>query len=146
MSNTVTKNQAIEELIIKAKEIFGDNLNVNVAFNNTGEEYIKETEQHIKTPRPFDTAGRLNGIRGIAKWLGVFPGFVQKRVHTLPTYNIGRKIYAYEDDVMGVLANDYDHSAVICRIFQSKGYKVKRKSFLITPEGRELEICEHEIL
>ena len=54
MSNTVTKNQAIEELIIKAKEIFGDNLNVNVAFNNTGEEYIKETEQHIKMPRPFE--------------------------------------------------------------------------------------------
>lgn len=50
---------------------------------------------------------RLDGIRGIAEFLHLSTGTVQKMKNnnTIPTYSIGNKVYAYSDELEKALKN-----------------------------------------
>ena len=62
---------------------------------------VRTVEQAERPARPYDTAGRISGVRGIAGHIGVSPSTVNRMIGdgTLKAYTIGRKIYAYEDEI-----------------------------------------------
>ena len=55
-----------------------------------------------KPARPYDKELRLSGYRGIAGFLGTSVNYAVKlcRDGSLRTYNIGRKVYAYQDEIL----------------------------------------------
>ena len=96
---------------------------------------VRDDARPKRMPRPYDTEGRLNGYRGIARWLGVAVGFVQGRVKSggIPVYREGRKIYAYTDEVMKAIAPERGKSSTVRRIFDEKGYGTR--TVAVAPGG-----------
>lgn len=94
---------------------------------------VRETPTETAAARPYDTEGRLDGYRGIAEWLGSSVGFVVSHVRSgeIPVYRIGRKVYAYGDEVMEGLAKCPDKSAAVKAIFSGKGYEVRREDRVV---------------
>ena len=82
----------------------------------------------IKPVRPYDTEGRLDGYRGIAEFLHTSVGFVTDRVQDgqIRTYRIGRKVYAYMDEVMEDIAYIKKKSVTVSRIINGGGYDVPK--------------------
>lgn len=93
----------------------------------------EECKEVLRPARPYDTEKRLDGYRRIADFIGCSVGFVMASVKRgeLRTYNIGRKIYAYEDEIFEDLASVPSESATVRNIFKNKGYEVK-KHYLCT--------------
>jgi excisionase family DNA binding protein len=63
---------------------------------------VRTVPQESRPARPYDTHGRLDGLRSMAKHIGVGTSTVVKMIDSgkLHVYNIGRKLYAYEDEIM----------------------------------------------
>lgn len=81
----------------------GAKLEISVKLKDGGD-HVPAFEERL--PRPYETSGRLNGYRGIAEYLGRSIGFVIGKVKSgvIHTYKIGRKMYAYEDEVLESLS------------------------------------------
>ena len=102
----------------------GAKLEISVKLKDGGD-HVPAFEEHL--PRPYETSGRLNGYRGIAEYLGRSIGFVIGKVKSgvIHTYKMGRKIYAYEDEVVEDLATASGSKAA-SRILKAKGYEQKK--------------------
>lgn len=87
----------------------------------------EERKEDLKPARPYDTEKRLGGYRRIADFIGCSVGFVMASVKRgeLRTYNIGRKLYAYEDEILEDLASVPSESATVRNIFKNKGYELQ---------------------
>ena len=87
----------------------------------------EERKAELKPSRPYDTDKRLDGYRRMAEFLGTCVGFVRKRAELgeIRTYTIGRKAYAYEDELLEDLASVPSESATVRNIFKNKGYELQ---------------------
>ena len=117
---------SIEDLVELFRRIAGGGAKFEISVKLIdGGDHVSASDKRLT--RPYDTSGRLNGYRGIADYLGSSVGFVvgmaQKGV--IRTYKIGRKIYAYEDEVVEDLATASGSKAA-SRILKAKGYEQKK--------------------
>ena len=87
----------------------------------------EERKAELKPSRPYDTDKRLDRYRRMAEFLGTCVGFVRKRAELgdIRTYTIGRKVYAYEDELLEDLATSQEHSSTVQNIFKGKGYEIQ---------------------
>jgi excisionase family DNA binding protein len=62
---------------------------------------VRTVPQESRPARPYDTQGRIDGLRAMAKHIGVGTSTVTRMIEDgkLKVYNIGRKLYAYEDEI-----------------------------------------------
>lgn len=103
------ENQTVSTSLEGLVELFrtiasgGAKLEISVKLKDGGD-HVPALEERL--PRPYETSGRLNGYRGIAEYLGRSIGFVIGKVKSgvIHTYKIGRKMYAYEDEVLESLS------------------------------------------
>jgi len=85
------------------------------------------SESVSRPKRPYDPEGRIAGIRGIAKHLGLGIASVQNMIKDgrIPVYRIGkRKMYAYDDEIIKSLATYGDEIGSPARnLLERRGYR-----------------------
>ena len=100
--------------------------NIEVSFRIKGSNETP-VENCSKPKRPYDPEGRIAGIRGIAKHLGLGIASVQNMIKDgrIPVYRIGkRKMYAYDDEIIKSLATYGDDIGSPARsLLERRGYR-----------------------
>ena len=102
---------------------------IEVSFRIKGAEE-ESSDSRPKYDRPYDPEGRIAGVRGIAKHLGLGVSSVQTMIRNgmIPIYRIGkRKMYAYDDEIMKSLASfDGNLNSQARSVLEKRGYKAVR--------------------
>lgn len=104
----------------------GGEARIEVSLRLLREERTEEPKRDMKSRRPYVSDGRIDGYRGIASYLGSSVNFAMKLARTgqIRTYRIGRKIYAYEDEVMADLSVDGPKTSTVKGILCRHGYNI----------------------
>lgn len=89
---------------------------------------MRDEKPSEKNRRPYDREGRLDGYRSIAEWLGSSVNYAMKLAKSgqIRTYSIGRKIYAYRDEVMEDLSEDGVKTSTVKGILDRHGYATEK--------------------
>ena len=81
-------------------------------------------------PRPYDSNGRLKGLRQIAKYMSCSVGYLTKLISSsyVNVYQTGRTIYAYEDELREALLHIPNPSNGIKKMLQKHTKVVLKES------------------